>query len=211
MIRGTKVVTAILTFENTCIRIHFIIQTVHNVFLICLRVCQKDIIWGSVIHVWQVLSYVNLWIKCYWHQIHPSEHYWVQISTWRRFLARRVFPVYTRTRRSLKSCTTEGAMSGQVVSTLRGSLAGEWPTLIPGHSPPTWSCHPPPVVSICSRCNTCGMSGNTLVHHVCRYTLSTAEWKKSCVQISRMLHGNYPQQKDASSFTNQIQCNFQIF
>mmetsp|Transcript_48924 Transcript_48924/g.153682 ORF Transcript_48924/g.153682 Transcript_48924/m.153682 type:complete len:245 (-) Transcript_48924:319-1053(-) len=75
-----------------------------------------------------------------------------------RLRARRVFPVYTSARWALSRSTDLGGRGRTTESTLSGSRGGEVQRLMPGSSPPAWSCQPPPVVSICSTCSTAWVS-----------------------------------------------------
>lgn len=58
--------------------------------------------------------------------------------------ARRVFPVYSKSRCWFKVWAKPSGGLISSTSTFSGSWAFERPILSPGTSPPTWSCHPPP-------------------------------------------------------------------
>lgn len=66
------------------------------------------------------------------------------VLTCSKFRARRVLPVYTRSRCSLSFWTKPSGTVISSTSTFSGSWGRERPTLMPGIRPPTWSCQPPP-------------------------------------------------------------------
>ena len=70
--------------------------------------------------------------------------------------------MYTNTSRLKNSSTTVDGTSSLSVSTLSGREAWARQILKPGTSPPTLSCQPPPVVSICSTSKTAWISESTL-------------------------------------------------
>lgn len=126
--------------------------------------------------------------------------------TWSRLRARRVFPVYTSSRWSLRVRAKPSGTEIPSTSTRSGSRAFDLPILIPGTSPPTWSCQPPPaghggglsllpaptpnsggspqslpVVSLCSRCSTAWMRDSVLA------ALPAARYSEAITAPARML------------------------